>query len=81
VLATEEEPEPDRSESLPDVVEAHLRADHSLDPAAAAMLARIFRAGYQQALRTPPPSMNQQTNPERPNPHEQGEPDEHDPSA
>lgn len=34
---------------LPNVVEAHLRADRNLDPDTAALLARMFRAAYVQA--------------------------------
>ncbi len=34
--------------SVPSVVEAHLRADRNLDPATAALLARMFRAAYSE---------------------------------
>jgi transcriptional regulator with XRE-family HTH domain len=38
-------------ESVPDMVEAHLRADRNLDEATAAALARTFRVAYEQFAR------------------------------
>jgi len=37
-----------KSGTVPDVVEAHLRADRNLDPTNAALLARMFRAAYSE---------------------------------
>lgn len=34
--------------AIPDIVEAHLRADRNLDPETAAVLSRTFRAAYEQ---------------------------------
>jgi transcriptional regulator with XRE-family HTH domain len=40
------------SASVPDVVEIHLRADKSLDNTTAIILAKMFRAAYEQAAAT-----------------------------
>jgi HTH-type transcriptional regulator / antitoxin HigA len=40
--------------SLPELVSAHLRADRNLDPAAADMLGKMFRAAYEQAAGAEP---------------------------
>ncbi len=43
-------------ETVPDMVEAHLRADPNLDAATAAALARTFRVAYEQFARIGPAS-------------------------
>lgn len=47
-----------KSASVPDTVEAHLRADPKLDPVNAALLARIFRAAYAQFTEDDPTDSN-----------------------
>jgi transcriptional regulator with XRE-family HTH domain len=39
-----------KQKSIPDVVELHLRADKNLNPDTASLLAKMFRATYEQAL-------------------------------
>ncbi len=46
-------PKQESKKSTPDVVEIHLRADKNLDPQTATLLAKMFRATYEQAVNKP----------------------------